>query len=85
MAQTVRNLPALQEKWALSLGWEDPIEKGMATHSGIPTWRIPLTEEPDWLQSTGHKESDTTEGLTLFIKHYLIFMCLYLSSNGIIQ
>ena len=61
VAQRVRNLPAVQEKFVQSLGWEDPIEQGMATHSSILTWRIPLTEEPDW--SMGRKESDTTEGL----------------------
>ena len=63
VAQRVRNLPAVQEKFVQSLGWEDPIEQGMATHSSILTWRIPLTEEPDWLQSMGRKESDATEGL----------------------
>ena len=44
---------------------EDPLEKGMATHSSILTWRIPWTEEPGRLQSTGHKESEMTERLTL--------------------
>ena len=44
-----------------SLGWEDPLEEGMATHSGILAWRIPRTEEPGGLQSLGSKESDTTE------------------------
>ena len=46
-----------------SLGREDPLEKGMATHSSVPAWRIPRTEEPGGLQSTGHKESDTAEQL----------------------
>ena len=41
MAQTVKNLPAMQETWLLSLGWEDPLEKGMATHSSVLAWRIP--------------------------------------------
>ena len=41
MAQTVKNLPAMQEGWVQSLGQEDPLEKGMATHSSILTWRIP--------------------------------------------
>ena len=41
----VKNLPAIQETWVLSLGWEDPLEKGMATHSSILTWRIPWIEE----------------------------------------
>ena len=42
-----------EEKWVRSLGWEDPLEKGMATHSTILAWRIPGTEEPDGFQSTG--------------------------------
>ena len=45
MAQTVKNLPAKQETWVGSLGWEDPLEEGMATHSSILDWRIPWTEE----------------------------------------
>ena len=45
VAQMVKNLPAVQEIWVLSLGWEDPLKKGMATHPGIPAWRIPWTEE----------------------------------------
>ena len=61
MAQMVRNLPAVQEAWPQSLGWEDLLEKEMATHSSILAWRIPWTEEPGRLQSMGHKESDTTE------------------------
>ena len=43
--QLVKNLPAMQETWVQSLGWEDPLEKGMTTHSGILAWRIPWTEE----------------------------------------
>ena len=46
VAQTVKNLPAMQETQVRSLGWEDPLEKGMATHSGILAWRIPWTEKP---------------------------------------
>ena len=47
----VKNLPAMLETWAQSLGWEDPLEKEMATHSSILAWRIPWTEEPGGLQS----------------------------------
>ena len=47
MAQTVKSLPAVQETWVPSLGQEDPLEKEMATHSSILTWRIPWTAEPD--------------------------------------
>ena len=54
-AQLVRNPPAMWEIWFRSLGWEDPLEKGKATHSSILAWRIP------W----GHKELDTTERLSL--------------------
>ena len=53
MAQAVKNLPAMQETWVPSLGQEDPLEEGKATPSGILAWRIPWTEEPDGLQSTG--------------------------------
>ena len=51
MAQTVKNLPAVLGTQVRSLGWEDPLEKEMATHSGILAWRIPWTEEPGGLQS----------------------------------
>ena len=51
--QTVKNLPAMWETWVLSLGQEDPLEKGMATHYSILAWRIPWTEEPGGLQSMG--------------------------------
>ena len=60
----VKNLPAIQEIWVWSLGREDPLEKGMATHSSILIWRIPWTWEPGWLQLRGCKESDVTEQLT---------------------
>ena len=46
VAQTVKNLPAMQETWIRSLDWEDPLEKGTATHSSILAWKIPGTEEP---------------------------------------
>ena len=48
-----KRLPAMQETWVRSLGWEDPLEKEMATHSSILGWRIPWTEKPGWLQSKG--------------------------------
>ena len=53
VAQTVKNLPAMQETQVQSLGREDPLEEGMATHSSILAWRIPWTEETGRLQSTG--------------------------------
>ena len=49
----LKNLPAMQETWIRSLGWEDPLEKGMATYSSILAQRIPWTEEPGGLESTG--------------------------------
>ena len=51
VAQSVKNLPAVWETWAWSLGQEDPLKKGMATHSSFLAWRIPWTEEPGMLQS----------------------------------
>ena len=66
LAQTVKNLPTTRETWVQSLGQEDPLEKGMATHSSILAWRIPWTEELGRLQSVhGVAELDTTERLTL--------------------
>ena len=53
MAQRVKNLPAIQETHVQSLGQEDPLEEGMATHSSILVWRIPRTEEPNGLYSMG--------------------------------
>ena len=53
VAQMVKYLPAMWETWVQSLGWEDSLEKGMATHSSILAWRIPWTEEPGGLQSMG--------------------------------
>ena len=63
VAQLVKN-PAsvMQEAWIRSLGWEDPLEKGKATHSSSLAWRIPWTVYSPW----GRKESDTTEQLSLF-------------------
>ena len=53
MAQTVKDLPAIQETWVQSLAWDDPLEKGKATHSSILAWRIPWIEEPGRLQPMG--------------------------------
>ena len=68
VAHTVKNLPSMQETWVRSLGWEDPLEEGTATHSSIPSWRIPWTEEPtihvahgQWASVHGVAESDPTE------------------------
>ena len=61
VAQLVKNPPATGETWIQSLGWEDPLQKGKATHSSILAWRIP------W----GRKEVDMTEGLSLHFNEYL--------------
>ena len=60
MAQLVKNLPAMWENWFLSLGWEDPLEKGMAIQSCILAWEIPQAEEPVGYSLWGHKELDMT-------------------------
>ena len=58
MAQTVKNLPAMQETQVRSLGWEDPLEKEMVTHSSILAWEIPWTEESGRLHPMGWQKSD---------------------------
>ena len=65
VAQLVKNPPAMQETWLQSLGWEESLEEGMATHSSIPAWRIPWTEEPGGLRSLGCKELDRPERLSM--------------------
>ena len=67
VAQTVKNLPAMRETWVPSLVWENSLEEGMATHSSILAWKIPWTEEPGMLQSTGSQrviQLFVTEGLS---------------------
>ena len=54
VAELVKNLPAMWETWVQSLGWEDPLEKGKATHSSILDWRIPWTVQPMGSQRVGH-------------------------------
>ena len=78
----VKNLPAVQEIQVWSLGWEDPLEKGTATHPSILAWRIPWTEEPGRgrgrvFSPWGRKESDKTERLTLSL--FILILYLYLS------
>ena len=77
VAQLVKNLHAVQETWVLSLGWEDALEKGKATHSSIMAWRIPWT-----VQSRGRKESDTTEQLSLT---YLLYHDKYLHDKFLLN
>ena len=63
VAQMVKNLPEMWETWVWSLGWDDPLEKGMTTYSNILAWGIPWKKELGGLQSMGHKELDMTEWL----------------------
>ena len=70
VAQMVKILPAIQEIWVRSLGWEDPLEKEMAIHSSILAWRIPWTKEPNRLQSMGLQrvEHDRVTSLSKVMK-----------------
>ena len=61
VAQTVKNLPAMEETWVQPLGQEDPLKKGMAAHASILAWKIPWTGEPRGLEFMGSQESDMTE------------------------
>ena len=74
----------MQETWVRSLGREGPLEKEMATHSSILAWRIPWTEELGGLQSTGRKESDTTEQLHfLSLSLFTTRSPLFLSTDNV--
>ena len=64
VAQLVKNPPAMWETWVQSLGWEDPLEEGMATHSSILAWRIPMDRQPGRISLWGCKELDTDERLS---------------------
>ena len=70
VAQTVKKLSAMQETWVRSLGREDPLVKEKAIHSSILAWRIPWTEKPGRLQSTGCKELHTNDQLSLLLFTY---------------
>ena len=63
----VKSLLAMRETWVGSLGWEDPLEKGMVTHSSILAWRIPVVRGAWWARVHGVTESDTAERLTLSV------------------
>ena len=79
VAQMVKNLPAVWKTWVRSLGGEDPLEEGIATHSSILAWRIPWTEEPGGLYSPwGPKELDVTEWLTLWLHFFKwVYLCQF--------
>ena len=77
VARTVKNPPAMQETQVQSLGWEDPLENGMTSHSSILAWRIPWTEEPGKLQSMGlqrvrHDWATNTFTLTLNNYYFIV-------------
>ena len=79
VAQTVKNLPAMQEMQVRSLGQEDPLEKKMVTHSRIFAWRIPCTEEPDGLQSTGWQRvghNKATNTFTYCFSYAYVYVCV---------
>ena len=84
MAQVVKNLPAIQVTCFKSLGWGDPLEKGMATHSSILAWRIPRTEEPGGLQSMGLQRvaqnwvTNTSGSLACLGPSQALYLILYL-------
>ena len=89
VAQTVKNPPAMPGTWVQSLGWEDPLEEGMATHSSVLAWRIPWTEEPGRLQSSGsqrvrHDWRDLAHMLNLLRNFQTVFQssCIILHSYG---
>ena len=65
VAQMVKNLPAVLDTLVQSLGWKDPLEKEITTHSSFRAWRIPWTEKPGGLQSTGSQRVRLTERLTV--------------------
>ena len=88
VARMVKNLPAVQETWVQSLGWEDPLEEGMTTHSSILAWRIPWTEELAGYNPCSRKESDTNERLSAAqgrqskLNVYSLKQKLYLTTNN---
>ena len=84
VAQMVKNLPAMQETWFRSQGWEEPLEKGMVTHSSILAWRIPRTEEPSGLQSMGFQRvrHDWVTNTHMYRAEFLLEMNLLLNAGG---
>ena len=75
VAQRLKYLPAMQETWVWSLIWEDPLEKEMATHSSILAWRIPWTEEPGGLQSTGSQRVGHDWATSLSLSLFTFPLC----------
>ena len=88
VAQMVKNLTAMRETWVLSLSWEDPLEKRVATHSSIIAWKIPWTEEPGrlqsmWLQRVGHNLAIEHAGiLCILILYSMIMLVVFHCMNS---
>ena len=76
VAQLVKNLPAVQETWVQSLGWEDPLENKMATHSSTLAWKISWTEEPGGLQSMGSQRIGHDRATNTYL-HFLTYICVW--------
>ena len=74
VAQLVGNLPTMRETWVGSLGWEDPLEESMVTHSRILAWRIPMDRGA--CNPWGHRESDTTEATKYSIVQFIAVQSL---------
>ena len=88
VAQMVKNLPAMRETWVPFLDWEDPLQKGMATHSSILAWRIPWTEEPGRLLSMGSKRvrhNTVTDTFTFIDLMYLLWRGVYTNTLPIFK
>ena len=81
MTQMIKNLRAIQETWVWSLGWDDPLEEGMATHSSILAWRIPWPEEPGRLQSMGWQRDGQKDPQFSSYSHW----CLQLRSWNLLN
>ena len=73
LAQSIKNLPAVQETWVRSLGWEGPLETEMATHSSILAWKISWTQEPGGLQSMGSQRVGHDWATNINTLHFLVF------------
>ena len=84
VAPLVKNPPAMQETWVWSLSWEEPLEKGMATHSSILAWRILWTEEPGGLQSMGSQKvgHDWVTNFYMFSRKFFFFKVLWSAGSS---
>ena len=79
----VKHLPTMRETWVWSLGWEDPLEKEIATHPSILAWKIPWTEEPGRLQSVGSQSRTRLSNFTFTFFHQSSPLAFYLSLSSI--